>query len=179
MMDAFYNKDVTKIEAEVNTGSLIDYLIVDMIMGEHDHHSKSFNMYYTNTSSDDENGKLSFGPIWDYDWSLNVNWTGTPNEIFEISNEMFYSNIFFEAMRDIPEYYEQIKIRYNEYGKVALANYIVELDTIVASMEESLYLNHKKWYSAYSTDITSKNIKFLKDYLQSRKTQLDSVWTLE
>jgi uncharacterized repeat protein (TIGR02543 family) len=179
ILDAFNDKDIEKIEAEANINSLIDFLIVDMIMGEHDHHWKSFNMYYTNTSSDAENGRLSFGPVWDYDWSLNTPFTGVPNQHFVISDEMYYSNIFFTAMAQIPQYYEQIEARYNQYAKPALEEYIDNLDSLQSSMEQSLILNHNVWYSNISADLTDKNIAFLKEFLEKRKIQLDAAWSLE
>lgn len=49
-MDAFANNNADKIKKEINVNSLIDYLIIDQIMGEVDHMYKSFNMYYTNIS---------------------------------------------------------------------------------------------------------------------------------
>ena len=109
IMRAFKDKDVETIKSQTNVNSLIDYLIVDQIMGEQDHSWKSFNMYYTNTSSSEENGKLNFGPIWDYDWSLYTPWSGEPNSSYNISNAVNYSNVFFKPMANTPEFYNLIK----------------------------------------------------------------------
>jgi hypothetical protein len=180
MMDAFTAKDYEKILEEVNVNSLIDFMIIDQIMGERDHSFKSFNMYYTGTSDDpDENGKLNFGPIWDYDFCLFAPWTSKPNEYYTISNQIFYSNVFYKAMADIPEFYEIVKKRYNLYAKDALGNYIDNFDTIYLSMEESLKLNQERWYDGISADITDKNVKFLKDFLVARKELLDVYWAVE
>ena len=179
IMDAFNEKDLGKIRQEVNVDSLADFLIVDQIMGEHDHFSKSFNMYFTNTSDNpNENGRLNFGPIWDYDWALHTPFTGYPNEHYEISEEIYYSNIFFRTMAAIPELYEIVKERYNQYAKPALEDYIEEFDELHASMKKSLELNDELWYGDFSEDITDKNVKFLKEFLVARKAQLDILWAM-
>ena len=60
----FTEGDVEKILSEVNIETLVDYLIIDQIMGEKDHHYHSFNMFFTSTSGDESiDGKLNFGPI--------------------------------------------------------------------------------------------------------------------
>ncbi|MDE7095810.1 MAG: CotH kinase family protein, partial [Anaeroplasmataceae bacterium] len=106
LLDIFNQRDVERIKSEVNLYSLADFLIIDEIMGETDHKYKSFNMYFTNTSSLEENGKINFGPIWDYDFCLYSPWTGTPNESFEKEQmeTIFYSNDFYKAMVEIPEF---------------------------------------------------------------------------
>lgn len=180
VLDACVDKDLDKIKAEVNVDSLIDYLIVDIIMGEKDHYRKSFHMYYTNTSSDpEENGKLNFGPIWDYDWSLNTPWTDAPNESYEINNTVNYSNYYFQAVDKIPELKQMLKTRYNLCAKEVLADYIADLDNLVSSMQESIDLNEERWYTQLDSEISQKNITFLKDFLKARKLKLDELWSLE
>ena len=177
VMDAFNEKDIDKIKAEVNINSLVDYLIIDQIMGEHDHFWKSFNLYYTNTSDNaDENDKLNFGPIWDYDWSLHTPYTGEPNQYYKVSDTMYYSNLFFVAVSEIPEFYELVKERYELYAKNALVEYIDELDNLVKSIENSIKLNHELWYAEIGDDLSEKNIEFLKAFLENRKRILDAAW---
>lgn len=179
IMDAFNQNQIDKIRQEVNLNSLADFLIIDQIMGEQDHFYKSFNMYFTNTSDNsEENGKLNFGPIWDYDWSLYTPFTGYPNTYYEISNQIHYSNLFFQTMASVPEFYDIVKERYNRYAKSALENYINSYDTLYSSIKESLKLNQERWYDGISADITEKNIKFLKDFLIARKAILDALWEL-
>ena len=176
---AFQNKDYERIKAEANVNSLIDYLIVDIIMAENDHAKKSFNMYYTNTSHDPrENGKLSFGPIWDYDWTLNTPFTEEPNESYELNSRVNYSNVYFQAVRDIPELYGQLKERYTNHAAEILENYIDGLDELYESMDESIQLNQERWYSDLDEEISYQNVKFLKDFLTARKKLLDTMWAI-
>lgn len=173
----FTENNAEAIKEEINLNSLIDYLIVDQIMGERDHAYKSFNMYFTHTSdNEEENNKLNFGPIWDYDWSLHTEWTDKPNEDYRISTKIHYSNIFFEAMVNVPEFYEIIKDRYTNNVSALLNEYINSIDAIVEGMKVSLTMNEKLWYSDFTEGITDNNIKFLKDYLAARKELLDNLW---
>lgn len=178
-LDTFVARDLDGIRSICNVDSLVDFLIIDVIMGEQDHAYKSFNMYYTNTSDNErENGKLNFGPIWDYDFALNHVWTGAPNENYEIIDVVMYSNLFFQAVPEIPELYELVKLRYNELAAPALENYIDNFDDLRYSMDKSLQLNQELWYDGISEDLTDKNVRYLKKYLIARKEQLDSLWAL-
>lgn len=179
LMDIFTNKNVERIKEEVNIKSLVDYLIIDQIMGEQDHAYKSFHMYYTNTSLDEnENKKLNFGPIWDYDWSLYTSWTGEPNLSYEVKNTIYYSNVFFKAMANVPEFYNIVKQRYTNNASKVLGNYISELYLIEASMKESINLNHQRWYQNYDPNMSKDNIDFLNRYLLNRKQLLDDLWSI-
>lgn len=179
LLDIFTNKDVEKIKQEVNLDSLIDYLIIDQIMGEQDHAYKSFNMYYTNTSSNEyENEKLNFGPIWDYDWSLYTPWSGEPNSSYNVSNAVNYSNVFFKTMANTPEFYNLIKERYTNNASKVLGDYIAELYQLEASIQDSIQLNHDRWYQDYDKNMSKDNIDFLNRYLINRKQLLDDLWAL-
>ena len=177
VMDDFSEQNIEEIKSEVNLNSLADFLIIDQIMGEKDHRNKSFNMYYTCTSSDESiNNKLNFGPIWDYDWCLYTAWTGVPNQIYNVVDTISYSNLFFQTMASVPEFYSLVKERYQLYAKDALENYINDFDGIVESIEVSLELNQQLCYSRIDDGLTEDNINFLKDFLERRKELLDELW---
>ena len=177
VLDAFTEKDVDWIKSEVNLKSLADYLIVDQVMGERDHASKSFHMYYTSTSdNDEENLKLNFGPVWDYDFSLYTPWTGYPNTYYTINNDVSFSNVFFKTCAEVDELYALVKERYREAGAQALEDYLFTLHDMEMSMRASLAENHALWYSSYPDTMTDDNITFLSKFLLSRKCLLDELW---
>ena len=173
LFDGFYNKDTAFIEANTNLSSLIDYLIIDEIMGEKDHASKSFNMYYVAAEE-----KLSFGPIWDYDWCLFTPWTNSPNTYYTVSDGMHYSNIFYQCVRNTPELYSRLKARYNEISSTVLGDFIDGIMLYEYSIAQSLNLNAGKWYTELDEDITRKNVIFLNKFLLNRKRVLDSSWAI-
>ena len=178
IMDAYADKDIDTITAETNLNSLVDFMIVDQIMGESDHSWKSFNMYFTHTSDNpEENNKLNFGPIWDYDWALYTPWTFEPNEYYEIKNQFQFSNHFYKSITSIEEFQPLIKEQWTKQFAPSLQSYLNNLDSLVASMSESLELNQQKWYSD-KPDLTANNLTFLNDYLASRITVLNKKWSL-
>jgi len=148
----------------INVNSLVDFWLIDVIMGEYDHKSKSFNMYYTTTSSNpEENGKLNFGPIWDYDWCLNTPWTDEPNECYVSSVEIKYNSIFYSCLAADTAYQTIIKERWNKVFKNAMAEIVEGFDSLVESFSVSLKMNGEKWYG--ETEIVDDNIAFFKRYL--------------
>lgn len=170
------SNNMRAVQKEINVDSLIDYLIVDQIMGERDHVWKSFYMFYTNTSEDESiNGKLNFGPVWDYDFCLFVPWTGEPNQYYEIQNKLEYSNIFFQAVARNNSLYRRVQERYEDHFSDVLGNQIRHLTAYEAEISQSIALNHEKWYADMG-DITEDNLKFLHDYLTARKRYLDQKW---
>ncbi len=178
VMDAFKYRNAEAIKAKVNIDSLVNFLIIDQIMGEVDHRSKSFYMYYTGTSSDpNENNKLNFGPVWDYDFSLYTEWTSSPNQDYHVSDLVFYSNVFYGGLVDIPEFYAKVVECYETYALPALNEYIANFDSLVASMEESIELNNALWYEdKYGSEISKNNVDFLKRFLINRVKVLGEAW---
>ena len=174
LFDSFKNSYLDFINNETNVGSLIDYLIIDEIMGEKDHFWKSFNMYY-----DGKDGQLNFGPIWDYDWCLDTEWTDKPNIDYTLSDRVFYSNEFYQCIHETPELYSQLKTRYNEISSEILSDFIDEIMLYEYSIAKSAELNSAKWYAEYDSDIMQKNVIFLNKFLLNRKRVLDIVWAIE
>ncbi|MBQ2735975.1 MAG: InlB B-repeat-containing protein [Clostridia bacterium] len=179
MLVAARDGNVEYLKKECNMNSLVDYLIIDQIMGERDHKAKSFNMYFTTTSDNpDINNKLTFGPIWDYDWALYTPYTDLPNDYYEIGDEYAFSNVYFKGVANSEELMEIVKERYNEIFAPGLEELIVHLKEVEDGMKESLSLNHQRWYPYY-TGMTDKNVKFLNDYLAHRLEFLNEKWKIK
>ena len=177
MLNTLASENAEAIKKTVNVNSLIDYLIIDQIMNEDDHTFKSFYMYYTNTSDNpEENGKLSFGPVWDYDYSMGVPWQGYPNQHFKMSDRVYYSNIFFTSIINVPEFYETVKERYKTYAVPALEKYIEEYSSLVSSMRESVALNQKLWYDDIDPNLSKRNQFFVEQCLEHRLALLKELW---
>lgn len=174
----FTSLDSEKIVKETNVGSLIDYYLVDAVMGEVDHAYKSFNMYYTCTSKNfEENGKLNFGPIWDYDWSLLTPWTGKPcTGMDEISTRVAYSNVFFKALQNEPSLTKMTKERYFSKMSPMLDDFISSVNDYGKTIYDSLKLNSIRWYDD-PISLLDNNLKFLNDYLSARKKRLDTYFS--
>ncbi len=172
-----------EVAALINVESLVDYYIIDSIMLEWDHYYKSFNMYYIAQSNNPkESGKLSFGPIWDYDYTINRAWSSSPNDFYDLDelpvNQIYYLNDFFDVIRRLPELQQMVKERYNTVFKDKFGECIESYDLFTYQMKESLELNNQRWYADYDYNLTAANLEFLEKYFRARKAFLDEEWKL-
>ncbi len=186
MEDIFYmfdTKDAEAIKAACNVDSLVNFTIIDQIMGENDHARNSFNMFYTTTSDNvAENGKLNFGPIWDYDSSLHTAWTREPDVLFELSDNETYSNVFLKAVHGISEFATMRNEKWHSYFAPRLTEYLSEYDALVDSMRESLELNAAMWYTnpeKHPEGLLENSITHLKAFLQHRLELFNEKWALD
>ena len=172
--NAFLREDRAYLSKNVNVDSLIDLFIVDRIMGERDHHWKSVFMYYKGAEGDPT---LSFGPPWDYDFCMYTQWTGQPNEEFDLTNDFNPAEaaFFYRPLFRNTYYIRKVKARYKAHFSEALSEVITRVETQAAAMSESLRLNQDRWYGDKPA-ITEENLHFFVRYLQSRKQKLDREW---
>lgn len=175
----FETKDVESIKKRTNLNSLIDYIIIDELLGQTDHDEwhKSFNIYYTCTAKNpEENNKINFGPIWDYDWIFDGPWTDLPNGYYEFNDDIEGLEPFYNVIYEVDEFYETLKYRYNKYGKPAVKKYLDGYDALAESIAESLEANAEVWYDKFDPELTEKNVEFLKEFLTYRYELLNEAW---
>ena len=127
----------------VDENSFLQYLLINEIMGNRDNAWGSIYMYKT------KDGKLKFGPVWDFDWSVCGEYTGLPyqetgvnyaKEFALIKNWTFHGNYLINENR-----YNKMVAVFNEI-KPKVFDVICELgdyyDTIYnASVVDAIY-----WY---------------------------------
>lgn len=77
---AVRNKDLEYVRANVDLNSLYDFYIVNEMFFNRDAIWTSCYMYKT------ADGKLKFGPVWDFDWSLDTPWTNAPTVSTDVSS---------------------------------------------------------------------------------------------
>ena len=173
-VNAFQSSQRSYLTKNVDMDSLIDFFIVDQIMGERDHHWKSVFMYYKGAEGDPT---LRFGPPWDYDFCMFTEWTAEPNEEFDLTNRFnpAEASVFFRPLLDNGFYARKVRSRYKQHFSEALDGVIADVEAMAAGMEESLALNQDRWYS-YNPTITEENVTFFIKYLKHRKSTLDREW---
>lgn len=173
MADAFNQRNNAWFKKNLYTDTLIDHLIIDQIMGEEDHVWKSFYTYH-NAADEDLKGKISFGPIWDYDYSLYTPWTGEPNECYDIDTMVQYSNFFYRGLIG-SRYGSKVASRYSQHYADVLDDLISHLQAYHDGMEVSLSLNQQRWY-ADKPDLSEDNFEFMIKFLKSRQRVLKKTW---
>ncbi len=173
MADAFNQGNSAWFKKNLHTDTLVDHLIIDQIMGEEDHVWKSFYTYHDATD-ESRKGKISFGPIWDYDYSLYTPWTGEPNECYDIDTAVNYSNFFYQGLMR-SAFVSKVSSRYSRHYANVLTELIEHLQAYHDSLEASLALNQQRWYS-YDPDLTEDNFEFMIKFLTSRQQVLKKAW---
>ncbi|MBE6559231.1 MAG: hypothetical protein E7661_09530 [Ruminococcaceae bacterium] len=173
MADAFNQRNNNWFKRNLYTGTLMDHLIVDQIMGEEDHVWKSFYTYHDATD-ESRKGKIRFGPIWDYDYCLYTPWTGEPNECYDIDTMVQYSNFFYRGFVE-SRYGSKVAARYSQHYADVLAELIPHLETYHDSIKASLALNQERWYS-YDPNLTEDNFDFMIRFFKSRQKVLGKLW---
>lgn len=171
---AFLQADRGYLGKNVNMDSLIDLFIVDRIMGERDHHWKSVFMYYKGGEGDPT---LSFGPPWDYDFCMYTQWTGEPNEEFDLTNDFNPAEaaFFYRPLMNNPYYTRKVSARYRSHFSEILPEIIARVEAQADAMPESLQMNQDRWY-VEKPDLTRDNLHFFTRYLKNRKSKLDREW---
>jgi hypothetical protein len=173
-VSAFQQSSRSYLSKNVDMDTLIDFFIVDQIMGERDHHWKSVFMYYKGGEGDP---KLHFGPPWDYDFCMFTEWTAEPNEEFDLSNRFnpHEASVFFTPLLYSSYYTRKVYKRYETHFSGALEEVIKKVEDRASSMSASLRMNQDLWYEA-KPQITENNVEFFITYLKHRKSTLDREW---
>ena len=173
-VSAFQQSSRSYLSKNVDMDTLIDFFIVDQIMGERDHHWKSVFMYYKGGEGDP---KLHFGPPWDYDFCMFTEWTAEPNEEFDLSNRFnpHEASVFFTPLLYSSYYTRKVYKRYETHFSGALEEVIKAVEDRASSMSASLQMNQDLWYEA-KPQITENNVEFFITYLKHRKSTLDREW---
>jgi hypothetical protein len=171
---AFQHSNRGYLNQNVNIGSLIDFFIIDQIMGERDHHWKSVFMYFRGADGDPT---LCFGPPWDYDFCMFTEWTAQPNEEFDLSNKFnpYEASVFFTPLLNSAYYIRSVRARYSSHFSEVLEQTAARVQAAAEAMAASLELNQERWYGDKPT-ITRDNVEFFLRYLDHRKKTLDREW---
>lgn len=174
IVDACRQSDRPTLTKNVDMDTLIDFFIIDQIMGERDHHWKSVFMYYRGADGD---AKLHFGPPWDYDFCMFTEWTSEPNREYDLFNEFnpAEAGIFFRPLLNNSYFNRKVRKRYEDHFSAVLEEVIAQVESQAEAMPASLQMNQDTWYTDTPT-ITEDNVDFFIRYLKVRKSKLDREW---
>ena len=145
---AFDNMDYTAVCDLIDVDSFVDTYIIQELFANTDVGKYSFYLYK------DSGGKLTAGPVWDFDISSGIvdYATGLESELAESPNSTLYAkneNIWYEKLIKFDEVKGLIKAKLTSYNSIILS-VINELDVnneqgIFKKYTNSLTLNYKKW----------------------------------
>lgn len=141
-------KDILSLENFLDLDSLYDYVLINELMVNIDSNWKSGFMYKP------LNGKLSFGPLWDFDWCFST-WTSKPS----IDQEFLLKEKFFLLKREPKDfsfdwmiYLIQNKNVYisliNAWNNIRKAYELTlsDINSYYEYIENAGLRNYRKWY---------------------------------
>lgn len=169
-------KNWGEIHELVDMESLIKYFLINQIL-------LSGDMGYDFYLHKDEDGKLQFGPLWDFDQSSGVSSHGGIG--FEgWKAETGSDNLWFSSLITIPEFRDIVKDYWIQH-KVTILSEIEKMDQYVEYFKEDIDLNYTRWNvlgqptwrlnnELIGLDSYEENYFFLKEWLFSRVEWIDN-----
>lgn len=169
LVDALYSGDYNLITNYIDEDSLIDYILIDQILGENDHAWKSFKFY---TLGD---GKFRFGPVWDYDWIMNTPWTSEPN-ISSGNPQITFNNIIKTLYTNTPQGKVKTAERWFYYSSSIFDNVTEIINLEMLSIIDEAYLDSELWYNS-NYSLVDNNMIWLIDYINNMKILMDEYYS--
>lgn len=170
MSSCLYNNGDINSVLDVETTARF-FLANDYALNQEINHPKSTFLY---KDESDPNGKLTFGPIWDFDWGFGYEanhsycYDGATNNIINVSMNahMFWDDIKTNSV--FKRYYYKVWKEFIEKNSIdELMDYI---DCYYEFAKESFVNNQNKW--GYSTAFTKDDAERAKEWLVQRKNYL-------
>jgi len=182
---ALYNDPVRGYYHNLNIDSFVDLFIANEISKNVDGYRLSTFLY---KDRDSEDGRLTFGPIWDYDLGFgNVNyddsyttegWKILTKNYSEWLTPFWFRKIFLD-----PVFQNRLAKRWNDLkGSTLNANYFDrKIDSLVTVTEEARIRNFEKWKiigeyvwpNNYIGATYQDEITYLKNWIRNRITWID------
>ena len=155
----------------VDVDSLIDYYLVNEIMHNADNAWGSIYLHKK------VGGKLEFGPVWDFDWSMSSIFDGGYN-ISDIESAknlrlMKTSPIYSKVFKN-QENYQKLVARFNEIKQkiVDVSDYLGQYKTKIQKVAD---IDSKMWHG----ELGGLSYDYVRLYLLDRKDYMESVFSLD
>jgi hypothetical protein len=170
MSSCLYNNGDINDVLDVETTARF-FLANDYVLNQEINHPKSTFLY---KDESDPNGKLTFGPIWDFDWGFGYEanhsycYNGATNSIINVSMNahMFWDDLKTNSI--FKRYYYKVWKEFLEKNSIdELMDYI---DSYYEFAKESFVNNQNEW--GYSYGFTKDDAERAKEWLVQRKNYL-------
>jgi hypothetical protein len=161
-----------EFQATIDADSFIEWFLVNEIMRNRDAVMYSSVFFYK-----DKGGKLSMGPVWDFDLSSGA-YTGNDAEGWYLENIQW---IGWPIAND-PAYRQKIKDKWNSIKSDKIATILAYIDGVKSSLQSSQAANFKRWdimnTSVYDGSIITgsydNEVASLRSFLEKRIAWLDT-----
>ena len=174
---ALVNKDINSFLKLVDINAFIDYFLLGELFRNTDMAGRSVYMYRPSV-----NGKLIFGPSWDFDYSCSRPWSATsPNSDYSLTNakDRFTNYDWWKLFLEIPQAEQLIKYRYKNYLRKVFVHEIEEAKEFYLFYESKIKTNAEKWYRQNTNDtdkLVEDNYNWTFDYFRLRMEMMDELF---
>lgn len=177
-------------QAYIETNSFYDFFILQELGRTVDGY-RSSSFLYKDKSSGSWNGKLTAGPMWDFNLSygnadycdadLTSGWQYNFDEICDFTSAIPF---WWEKLLTSSSYQNGLKCRWEELRQGPLhtdsVNYFI--DSLASYLEESRIRNFQKWpiigvyvnWNAFVGNTYDEDLNFLKSYIELRSLWIDN-----
>lgn len=160
------NKNSVEWEKYIDLETLVDYYIIQEIMGN----TESFHgsCYFSKDRDTETEAKIYFGPVWDFGNAYRH------KDLFIYEGGQFSVNWLPEIVK-FPRFQDQVKKRWAEIKNTELATIYDYIDEFSGKIRQAVTYDYNKWpqYGSYTYE---NDVKSVKDYLQERIAWLEKQW---
>ncbi len=175
---ALVDKNLTTFSELVDVNAFIDYFLLGELFRNTDMAGRSVYMYRQS-----KDGKLIFGPSWDFDYTCSRPYKLGPNTDYTLENakDRFTNYDWWKLFLDIPEAQELIKARYTNYLKGIYLSEIDKAKQYYQFYEAEIKADAEVWYKQKVSDtdtLVEDNFKWTCDYFELRLEMMDELFLI-
>ncbi len=159
------------LEDLVNIDSMVDYYLIHEIMLNPDNMFKSTYLHKT------KDGKMEFGPIWDFDFSLATEWN-VPYEksYIEDANKIWVAKKgVYQNLLNNEEFYNKVATRFDE-KKNAILETVNTMKEYKQVIDEVATIDSKMWHGTTGEFQFDMQYDYVRLFLMDRYSYLDTVF---
>lgn len=177
--NALVEGNIDEFSKLVDVASFIDYFLLGELFRNTDMAGRSVYMYRSS-----KNGKLVFGPSWDFDYTCSRPYTLGPNIDYTLSNakDRFTNYDWYALFLNITEAEELIKERYTLYLRNIYLHELESAKEFFFYYEEEIKADAAIWYrdNVENTDtLVDDNFLWTFNYFELRLEMLDELFLIK
>lgn len=176
---ALVDGDLSQFGKLVDVASFIDYFLLGELFRNTDMAGRSVYMYKTSVD-----GKLIFGPSWDFDYTCSRPYRLGPNIDYTLDNakDRFTNYDWWSLFLQIPGADDLIKERYTHFTRDIYIHEFESAKQFYSFYETDIKLDASIWYSKDVADtnvLVDDNFKWTFDYFALRLEMMDELFLIK
>lgn len=175
--EALINKDYQSFSSKVDINAFIDFFLLAELFRNTDLAGRSTYMYLP-----DVNGKLIFGPSWDFDYTCSRPYQLGPNQDYTLENakDRFSHYDFWEKFLEFDEAKTLISDRYTNYFRPIIEYELEEGKRYFEFYSDLISENANIWYSEIEDidALIENNYNWTFSYFELREELYDDLYKI-